>query len=459
MVTTSPQQYIMGAGAERIIVLALLVFRDVVVSFDNQVSFEYDNGSLNIVTMNGTVMVDQLDLKQAVVSLRALNDNLSSQLSASQSQLNASIQAQMHLVQALNRHLPERYFAGPSFEIFTAVVARSVYAADLDNDGDMDVLSASWDVDTIAWYRNNGSGAFSSRRIISTEASGASSVRAADLDNDGDMDVLSASYDDNKIAWYRNDGNGSFSSQLVISTAATAALSVHAADLDNDGDMDVLSASWGDSAIAWYPNNGNGTFSSRRIISRKAVGAYSVYAADLDNDGHMDVLSGSNSDNKIAWYRNMDGKGSFSDQRVISTIAKSVYFVYAADLDNDGDIDVLSASQDDGKIAWYRNNGSGTFSAQIIISIADGAWSVHAADLDNDGDMDVLSASGYDGKIAWYRNEYGSGSFSSKLVISASLHSYDVFAADFDNDGYLDMLGSSSDGITWCHNDFLGASD
>jgi hypothetical protein len=137
-----------------------------------------------------------------------------------------------------------------------------VYAADLDNDGDTDVLSVS---DTeIAWYRNDGSGSFSYRNdgigsfssqlVISTEASAAQSVYAADLDNDGDMDVLSASLSDNKIAWYRNDGSGSFSSQLVISTEASIAVFVYAADLDNDGDMDVLSASQGDTKIAWYRN-------------------------------------------------------------------------------------------------------------------------------------------------------------------------------------------------------------
>jgi hypothetical protein len=68
------------------------------------------------------------------------------------------------------------------------------------------------------------------------------------------MDVLSASFNDNKIAWYRNDGSGSFSSQLVISTAADGALFVYAADLDNDNDIDVLSASYDDDKIAWYRN-------------------------------------------------------------------------------------------------------------------------------------------------------------------------------------------------------------
>jgi len=80
--------------------------------------------------------------------------------------------------------------------------------------------------------------------------------------------------------------------------------------------------------------------------------------------------------------------------------------VYAADLDNDGDLDVLSASSLDGKIAWYENHDSAGFGDQHVISFeAEGARAVYAADLDGDGDLDVLSASSIDNKIAWYKNE------------------------------------------------------
>jgi hypothetical protein len=77
----------------------------------------------------------------------------------------------------------------------------------------------------------------------------------------------------------------------------------------------------------------------------------------LDGDGDADVLSASSGDDKIAWYENQGG-GSFGPQQVITTNADGAWSAYATDLDGDGDAEVLSASQDDDKIAWYENQGT-----------------------------------------------------------------------------------------------------
>ncbi|MFM7549484.1 MAG: FG-GAP-like repeat-containing protein, partial [Cyanobacteriota bacterium] len=219
-------------------------------------------------------------------------------------------------------------------------------------------LSASYYYDTIAWYENDGSGGFSSEQIISTLADGAISVSTADVDGDGDLDVLSASLFDDTIAWYENDGSGGFSSEQIISTLADGAFSVTTADVDGDGDLDVLSASRFDNTIAWYENDGSGGFSSEQIISTLANGASSVTTADVDGDGDLDVLSSSRDDDTIAWYEN-DGSGGFSSEQIISTLADGAISVSTADVDGDGDLDVLSASSRDGTIAVYENTGLG----------------------------------------------------------------------------------------------------
>jgi len=337
-------------------------------------------------------------------------------------------------------------FGNPEIIDSGQVYLSAVFPADLDGDGDVDVLSATRINDRIAWYENVGmgngigGGAFSAYKFISSAANSPTSLFAADLDGDGDADVLSASTD-GKIAWYENNGWAGFGSIQVITSKAPGAVSVHAIDLDGDGDSDVLSASQTDNMIAWYENLGGGAFGSLQVITVTAVAANTVYAADLDGDGDADVLSASNGDDKIAWYENQ-GSGSFGPPRVITLDADSAMSVYAADLDGDGDADVVSASFFDYKIAWYENLGGGSFGSQRILTTqAKGAAAVHAEDLDGDGDMDVLSASCLDDKLAWYEN-LGAGSFGPQQVISN--RQWDcpdsVYATDLTGNGMPDLL-------------------
>jgi hypothetical protein len=343
-------------------------------------------------------------------------------------------------------------FGGQNTITSSADGARSVFASDVDGDGDMDLLSSSVADDTVAWYENDGNQNFT-EHTISTSANGARSVFALDVDGDGDLDVLSASSLDDKIAWYENDDRPvqdvNFTSH-TISTAADGAISVFAADMDGDGDIDVLSASYVDDKIAWYENDGSQNFTPH-TISTAANFALSVFASDVDGDGDMDVLSASYVDDKIAWYEN-DGSGNFTSH-TISTAADGAISVFAADVDGDGDMDVLSASFLDDKIAWYENDDSQNFTPHTISTAADRAYSVFATDLDGDGDLDVLSASSYDDKIAWYEND-GSQNFTPHTISSASDGALGVFAADVDGDGDMDVLSASAsdDKIAWYEN-------
>jgi len=335
---------------------------------------------------------------------------------------------------------------GPPQVITTAEYGpRSIFAADLDGDGYADVLSASEGDNKVSWYANQGDGSFGSRQVITISVARPMSAYAADLDNDGRLDVLSASYDDDKIAWYPNLGGGAFGPQQVISTSADSAVLVYAADLSGDGRPDVISASTMDNKIAWYPNLGGGAFGPQQVIViyPDVSNPQSVYAIDLDGDSDLDVLSASLSDSKLAWYENAGG-GVFGPQQVISKAAQGVLSVFAADLDGDGDADVLSASLYDDKIAWYENQGGGVFGPQQVISTdTDRAYRVYSADLDGDGDSDVLSASLDDGKIAWYRNQ-GGGVFGSQQVITTGAQgARALFAADLDGDRDSDVLSSA----------------
>ncbi|MFT6688754.1 MAG: hypothetical protein ACJAX7_001779 [Saprospiraceae bacterium] len=178
-------------------------------------------------------------------------------------------------------------------------------------------------------------------------------------------------------------------------------------DIDNDGDIDVVSGGYHDN-IEWFENlDGLGNFGEEQIITINNLDILKeINAADLDGDGDMDVLSASRNDGKIAWYENINGQGTFGEQQLISSPEELYGFsVVAADIDNDGDMDVVSGRGDD-YVSWYENlDGLGNFSmANIISTEADGVLQVLITDINDDGKIDVLSSSYWDSEIAWYEN-------------------------------------------------------
>jgi len=328
-----------------------------------------------------------------------------------------------------------------------ASFANAVIAADLDGDGLPDVLSASLLDNKVAWYRNTGNGTFGAQTVITTANGEPSAVAAADLDGDGRLDVITGSHD-NKLAWHRNLGNGTFGPQQIVSTNYAYISSVSAPDLDNDGKRDLLCTGLFDNRVGWHHNSGDGTFGPQQIIgvlsgANAASGPYQATAADLDGDGFLDVVTASVTDDKIAWYRN-NGNGTFGQQRVIATGADGASTVATADFDGDGWIDVICGSAVDNKVSFFRNNGNSTFGPRVALtSDAVGAFSVIAADLNGDGAPDVVSASLTDDKIAWYAN-LGGGTFGPQQIISTAANdAVSVAAADFDGNGTIDVVSAS----------------
>jgi len=305
----------------------------------------------------------------------------------------------------------------------------SVIASDVDQDGDMDILMVSTETDysTVDVVKNiDGFGTFITFDSHSIQSGGAQSVYANDIDNDGDIDWVASTspnkFNDAKLIWFENDSSGNSIEHVIAEVHMTT---IQIVDVNNDGYLDILAGSmYSDSRIVWFENiDGLGNFSAQQIISTNVNGVSSVYAKDLDNDGDLDVISSSFFDDKIAWYKNIDGLGNFSTQQIISTNAEGASSVFAIDLDQDGDEDIVSASTNDNKIAWYENiDGQGSFSSQKIISLnANGVRFIHSSDIDNDGDMDIISANSNENKIAWYEN-LGTLSLNQNTLLDFSIY-------------------------------------
>ncbi len=342
----------------------------------------------------------------------------------------------------------------------TANGTQIIATADIDGDGNLDLVSANKFGNSITWYKNlDGLGTFGSENLIAS-LSETTFVSVADIDGDGDIDLIAVASFIDLVVWYENlDGQGNFSTQKIISNQADGASSVSIADIDGDGDMDIVSAS-DFSGLAWYENlDGQGNFSPTIIIDNTLSNSRSVVAVDMDGDGDGDILGNSSDTERIFWIENMDGLGNFGDKHMINDSGSYSNVIFAADVDNDGDSDVFSASPGDNEVAWYQNlDGLGNFGPKnSITNTLESSWTVHAADLDNDGDVDVLSTftGVFDGEIVWFENLDGTGDFGEQQTISIEVQSpRSVIAADIDNDGDMDVIASSQndDKIAWYEN-------
>jgi hypothetical protein len=342
---------------------------------------------------------------------------------------------------------PTKHIVGEEFD-----GARSAKAGDMDNDGDLDIVAGAYYSGTIAWWENNGSATPWTKHIIDQDFDNAWDVYLADIDSDGDLDILGASNGPSGIAWWENS-DGEFIHHLI--TLFSPPGSVVAADLDSDGDLDVIAAAPGIDTIVWWANNG--TDWTEHTVDNNVDGARAVVAADIDADGDLDIVGAARDGDEISWWAN-NGDGTSWTKQIVVQDFDNPLSVHAADMDADGDIDILGAAIVGDEMTWWENeNGDGeTWITHLVDDVFDNPYSVVTADLDLDGDLDILGTSYDYDKIAWWENLNGNGTVWSKHIIADAFDGANsAIAADIDADGDLDILGAASvgDEIAWWEND------
>lgn len=329
----------------------------------------------------------------------------------------------------------------------------SVRAGKLDGDVHVDLVSADQFDNRISWYKNSGGlNPTFTRNQIDIEVQTPRSVFLTRLNDDEHLDILVASAGDGAVSWFRNDGQSPPEfTRHIITTQAAGARSVFAADINGNELPDVISASADNNTIAWYPNDGglNPAFPVRHVITDQAPGASSVFAADINGDGLTDIVAGIRLNNEVAWFQNNGGSTPTFTKRTLSTSQSRVEFVAAADLNNDGALDIISAATTADKVSWFVNNGgqNPTFTELAVDESIVAPVSIAVGDVDQDGHIDIAVTSSLEDRTYWYRNDGASiPSFSRTALSEGRVRSRTVDIADIDGDGDPDIIaGSTSD--------------
>ncbi len=347
---------------------------------------------------------------------------------------------------------------------------------DLDGDGDADILvgDSFFGSTGVSVLKNNGNKTFTAPiyyPLAQNQTVG--EVALSDFDMDGDLDAFATVRGNvnelQKIMVWRNSGNGSFISPIEFPTGQGPA-GIVIGDFTGDGKPDVVTANYGASSISILKHNGlsGGSAGFLAPVSFNTINqAEKIAAADINGDNKLDIVAGC----KIgtSFFASLavlinNGTGDFS-AAVTYDPAPGGRFgstaVALADLDNDGDIDLIggglydSGSVSRGAATIRRNSGSGTFGAPEIVLFANfvsNPKELTTGFVNGDGFVDIVAAvpSGRSNEGFVTITSNGSGGLNTPVYYEASQQTFDVAVFDLDADGDRDIItvANSSAAIT-----------
>ncbi len=351
---------------------------------------------------------------------------------------------------------------------FEACTYGSINFADVDSDDDLDVLLTG---DKLAkLYINDGLGNFteSIENVFTPAKYGTADV--ADVDGDLDLDFIIVGDDAEYVAHtklYKNDGHGIFTEDVNVSSVfePVSFSNVCFGDADNDLDADVILCGYNNSNIKvtrLYLNDGSGNYTLDTNNTFDNVGGGAVFFSDLDNDNDNDIyLSGVTNALGISYseiYEN--NKGTFNKVVACPFDLKTDGTAIAADIDGDGDLDIIANGSGDRYtrsrfVSQFRttvvflNEGNMDFrrvQSSSIDNFSNCAFDY--ADIDADSDLDiVIAGQAFNGICAKVYTNDGDGNYAEKANFDINGHSFNgsVNLADIDGDNDNDLLITGTD--------------
>jgi len=330
----------------------------------------------------------------------------------------------------------------------TGTYTTGIVSADVDGDGDVDLITASRGSNKVTVLLNNGIGLFPTQEDYSTGIV-PRYVSGGDFDGDGDFDLCTPDYIGMTTSVLMNDGTGAFALHEQYPMRTPSYLWVD--DLDQDGFLDILTLHWDENAdqpsqspALFTPlfNDGSGNFSygnSSWIGSQPRGGA----SADLNGDGILDVVTANYSSQSMSVLIGL-GKRQWTDEIPIE-LSGNPRFVVLEDLDSDGAIDIAVIDKGEFHLWIYKNDGNASFTLIDSQDTSDIPHSISKGDIDQDGDIDlVVTHVGSSYQRIYFNN--GKGIFSTNQVFVATGGPADVILDDLNADGFLDIATAN---VNW----------
>lgn len=337
-----------------------------------------------------------------------------------------------------------------SFESATPFATPSqpdgVAAADFNADGNLDLAVTTDAPDKITLLMGNGLGGFApGATILTGNGTGPGYIVAADMDNDGDQDLVVALHNSAAVRVYINSA-GTFAQGAQGATGADPR-GLALGHFDGNGLLDVASANRDGNNATILLNQG-GSFS----VTNVAVGAEPrrIASADFDAVNGPDLVVTNHDDRTLSILSN-NGAGGFSVSATLNVNPNTrPEGVTTADMDGDGDADIVAATNGDGlNFTTVFINSGGSFTRFDYTTPGSQSQDVIAADFDIDGDMDVLVSNDSTNNVVAMENG-GAGALAAGQVIRVGATPEALATGDFDNDGAIDAAVTARDSDqTW----------